>query len=55
MKVKKSKKKKNQEQQLIERLLGTNDCGEEGIGVMAIGRTFYVGEKKIFSNDIKNN
>lgn len=54
MDLKKSKKRKDKEQELIERLLGTNDCGEEGIGNMIIGSTFYVGEKHDFSNEIKN-
>ena len=55
MDQKKTKKKKKNEQELIERLLGTNDCGQEGIGVMAIGSSFYIGEKRFFSNDNNNN
>lgn len=41
------------EQELIERLLGTNDCGLDGIGTMVIGTTFYVGNPQIFSNESK--
>ena len=52
---KKTKKEKEEQQRLIEKLLGTNDCGDEGIGVMIIGSTFYVGERHIFSNEIKKN
>lgn len=41
------------EQELIERLLGTNDCGLDGIGTMIVGTTFYVGDPHTFSNDSK--
>lgn len=33
----------NDKEKLIEKLLGTNDCGEKGIGTMIINKTFYVG------------
>jgi len=52
MNQKKSKKDKSERQELIERLLGTNDCGEKGIGDMVIGSTFYVGRRYRFSNDL---